>query len=186
MADVPNAPTPTPDAPHVAVRHSRTARDMTLSLIVLLIPLAVIVTLYRLRGGEDVVVVDPAPSIAQAQAAKLFPVAAPQGLSPDWRPISATFQTSDSVGTLRVGYITPSDGALQLIESNEDARSLLARELGDQVRPQGQVTVNGQLWQSSTVRGDERALVDTSSERTLMVVGRASLDELTVLAQSLH
>ena len=60
-----------------------------------------------------------------------------------------------------------------------------ARELGDQVRPHGDVTVNGKAWRSSTVRGDELALVDTSSERTLIVVGRAGLDEMTTLAQSL-
>ncbi len=90
------------------------------------------------------------------------------------------------MGTLRVGYLTPSGGGVQLIESNEDAGSLLARELGDQVRTQGQVTVSGKTWQSSVVRGDERTLVDTSAERTLIVIGRAELDELTVLVQSLR
>jgi hypothetical protein len=159
---------------------------MTLSLIVLLIPLALIVAVFRLRGGEDVVVVNPAPTIAQAQAAGLFPVAAPQGLGSDWRPVSAAFQKSGSVGTLRVGYITPAGGTVQLIESNEDAAPLLTRELGDQVRPQGEVTVNGEPWRSSTVRGNERALVDTSPGRTLIVVGQAGLDELTALAQSLR
>lgn len=182
---MPNAPTPTPDAPPTTVRHSRTARDMTLSLMVLLIPLALIVAVYRFRGGEDVVVVDPAPAIAQARGAQLFPVAAPEGLAADWQPVSAVFQASGGVGTLRVGYITPSGGAVQLIESNENAGSLLARELGDQVRPQGDVTVNGKTWRSSTVRGDESALVDTSSERTVIVVGQAGLDEMTKLAQSL-
>jgi hypothetical protein len=158
---------------------------MTLSLVVLLIPLALIVAVYRFRGGEDVVVVDPAPAITQARGAQLFPVAAPQGLGTDWRPIRAVFQASGSVGTLRVGYITPSGGAVQLIESNENAGTLLARELGDQVSPQGDVIVNGKAWRSSTVRGEELALVDTSPERTVIVVGRARLDEITALAQSL-
>jgi hypothetical protein len=159
---------------------------MTLSLIVLLIPVALIVGVFRLRGGEDVVVVDPAPAISQARAANLFALAEPQALGSDWRSISATFQQSDGVGTLRVGYLTPSGGGVQLIESNEEAGSLLARELGDQVRTQGQVTVNGKAWQSSVVRGGERALVDTSAERTVIVIGRADLPELTVLVQSLR
>ena len=183
---MPNTPTPTPDAPPVTVRHSRTGRDIALSLIALLIPLALIVAIFRFTGGEDVVVVDPAPAVAQAQAAKLFPVAAPQDLGTDWRPIRATFQQSSGVGTLRVGYITPSGGGVQLIESNEDASALLARELGDQVRTQGQVIVNGKSWQSSAVRGDERALVDTSAERTLIVIGQADVGELTALARSLR
>jgi hypothetical protein len=159
---------------------------MVLSLVVLLIPLALIVTVFRLRGGEDAVVVDPAPAIAQARAASLFPVVAPQGLGTEWEPLRAAFQTSDGRGTLRVGYLTPTGGTVQLIESNEDPSSLLPRELGDQVRPQGDVAVNGRLWRSSNVRGNERALVDASSEVTVIVVGRAGVDELTMLAGSLR
>jgi hypothetical protein len=187
VSDAP-APSPAsgPAAPPVTVQHSRTARDMVLSLVVLLIPLALIVTVFRLRGGEDVVVVDPAPAIAQAKAANLFPVAAPQALGPEWKPLRAAFQTSDGRGTLRVGYLTPTGGTVQLIESNEDPASLLPRELGDQVRPQGEVAVNGRLWRSSSVRGDERALVNASNGATVIVVGRAGVDELSVLAGSLR
>jgi Protein of unknown function (DUF4245) len=183
-----HAPAPPSDRASSAatVKHSRTARDMILSLVVLLIPLVLIVAIFRLRGGEDVVVVDPAPTIAQAQAANLFPILAPQGLGPEWRSVSAAFQIVNGHGTLRVGYITPSGGAAQLVESNEDAASLLPRELGDQVRPQGEVIVNGRAWRSSNVRGDEQALVDTTNERTVIAVGQASVDELTALAASLH
>jgi hypothetical protein len=88
---------------------------MILSLIVALIPLALVVAVFRLRGGEDTVVVDPAPAIAQAQAANLFPVLSPQGLGSDWKPVSSGFQTSDGQGTLRVGYITPSGGTVQVV-----------------------------------------------------------------------
>jgi len=187
---VSEAPAPAPTtgsvAPPVTVRHSRTGRDMIISLVVLLIPLALIVGIFRLRGGEDVVVVDAAPAIAQARAANLFPVLAPQGLGTGWRPVSAEFQIADGRGTLRVGYLTPSGGAVQLVESNEDAASMFPRELGDQVRPQGEVTVNGRAWRSSTVRGDELAVVDSSNDRTVIVVGRATIDELTALAAALR
>ena len=159
---------------------------MILSIIVLLIPLSLIVAVFRLRGGEDIVVVDPAPAIAQAQSANLFPVVAPLGLSPEWKAVRAAFQTSGSQGTLRVGYVTPSGGTVQLVESNEGTASVLARELGNDVRPQGEVTINGRLWRSSNVRGDEGALVDTSNERTVIVVGHAPVQELTTLAASLR
>jgi hypothetical protein len=54
------------------------------------------------------------------------------------------------------------------------------------VRPQGEVTINGLAWRLSNVRGDELALVDTSSGRTVIIVGRAPLDEMKALASSLH
>lgn len=151
---------------------------MALSLIVLLIPVAVIVGLFRLRGGEDVVTVDPAPAIAQAQAANVVPITVPHGLSGQWRTVTAVYAS----GTLRVGYVTPSGGGVQVIESNEPEQSLLDRELGGDQRLLGEVRVGGASWRSLQVRGDERALVLTEPRRTLVVVGHADLAELRTLA----
>src|SRR5690606_9687215 len=53
--DVTETPAPT--------RSSRSMRDLVMSLIVLLIPVAVIVAIFRLGGGEDPVVIDPSPAI---------------------------------------------------------------------------------------------------------------------------
>src|SRR5262245_3760844 len=50
----------------------RTTRDMVVSLVVLLIPMTLVVLLFRLRGGEDAVTVDPATAISQAQASGAF------------------------------------------------------------------------------------------------------------------
>jgi hypothetical protein len=155
---------------------------MTISLVVLLVPIAVFVALYRLRGGEDVVVVDPTPAIVQAQAAAVFPVAAPTGLTDAWRPVSAVFKREAGGASLRLGYITPDGGAVQLIESNDAVEGLLIRELGDRTRPTGTVTVAGHGWNSYEVRGDERALVWTRPDRTLIVIGRAPAAELETLA----
>ena len=158
---------------------------MALSLIVLLIPIFLLVTLFRLRGGEDVVVVDPAPAISQARAAKAFPVEAPTGLPEQWRPVSAAFQRPDGAAVLRLGYLTPAGGGVQLVESDEDVEVLLPRELGAEIRPLGAVSVSGRDWQSFQVHGSERALVLSDSSRTLIVVGQATQEELVRLAQSL-
>jgi hypothetical protein len=165
-------------------RPSRTGRDMALSLIVLLIPLALIVGIFRLRGGEDVVVVDPAAAIGQARASHLFPVAAAEGLGAEWRSISANFSAANGTGTLRVGYVTPEDGTVQLLETNEDPQALLPREFGPDGEPTGTVDVDGTVWRTYRVRGSEQALVLTTSDRTIVVQGQASPEELQELARA--
>jgi Protein of unknown function (DUF4245) len=179
------APAPTRQPSAAPTRRSGSGRDMTISLIVLFIPLLLVVGLFRLRGGEDPVVVDPSAEIGQAQSAGLFAVAVPKGLGEGWRPVRADFAYADGVATLRVGYLTPDDGTVQLLETNEDPQTLLPREFGDDVRPDGQVSVTGADWRSYQIRGNQRALVLTSGERTVVVHGSATRDELAALAASL-
>ena len=163
----------------------RTMRDMVISLVVLLIPVLLVVAVYRLKGGEDPVVIDPSAPIGQAQEGGAFPVSVPRGLAEGWRPISAGYR-GGATAVLRIGYLTPSGGGAQLIESNEPAESLLRRELGDQVRPTGTVDIDGRSWQSYDVRDGERALVQTDPARTLIVIGRAQPDELRELARAVN
>ncbi len=177
----PSQPQPIESPPRV----NRRFRDMALSLIALLIPILLVVTLFRLRGGEDVVIVDPAPAISQARAANAFPVEAPTGLPEQWRPVSAAFQRPGGAAVLRLGYVTPSGGGVQLVESDEDAEVLLPRELGAEIRPTGTEAIAGREWQSYQVRGGELALVLTGPDRTVILVGRADMPELRRLAESL-
>jgi hypothetical protein len=160
----------------------RTTRDMVISLLVLLMPIAFIVAVFRLQGGEDPVVIDPSPVLSQAEASGDFAVSRPRGLAEGWRPVSAVFRREDGGAILRVGFLTPSGGGVQLIESDQPAEQLLGRELGGSVRPAGTVDIAGKPWQSYEVRNDERALVLTDRERTLIVIGRAEADELRALA----
>jgi hypothetical protein len=163
----------------------RTARDLVISIVVLLVPIAFIVAVFRLQGGEDPVVIDPSPTLAQAEAAGEFPVSRPRGLAEGWRPVSAVYRREDAGAILRVGYLTPSGAGVQLIESNQPAEDLLRRELGDSVRPTGTADISGRPWQSYQVRGDEHALVQTAPDRTVIVIGRGRSDEMRALAGSL-
>jgi hypothetical protein len=162
----------------------RSGRDMARSLLVLLVPILIIGALLRSCGSSDPTVVDTAPAIADARSAAAFPVVEPRGLGDGWQAVQATFHRDDPAA-LRLGYLTPSGGELLLVESNEDSGTLLHRELGDEVQPQGEVMVDDQQWTHSIVRGDERALVNIGTERTIVIVGRVSLDELTAFAGSL-
>jgi hypothetical protein len=153
---------------------------MVISLIVLLIPIALLVVLFRLRGGEDVQVVDPSAALDEARAAAVFPVAEPTGLDSGWRMVSAQFDG----GTLRIGYLTPSGGQVQLIEAKDAPDVLLPREFSAGARAGDNLSVDGLLWRVYQVTGVERALVLGQPDRTLIVIGRTDLVDLAVLAQA--
>jgi hypothetical protein len=62
---------------------------------------------------------------------------------------------------------------------------VLPREFGTDGEPTGTVDVDGTVWRSYRVRGSEQALVLTTSDRTIVVQGRASAEELRDLARAL-
>jgi hypothetical protein len=162
---------------------------MVLSMLVLLVPIALIIGLFQVIGGDrEVTVVDPAPAIAEARDAGLA-VAVPHGLPSGWRPTSAVTRTAGGSVTLRIGYVSPSGGFVQLIESNADAAALLRDEVGGGQaprRPDGTERIRGESWQAYPGREDERALVLLQPERTIVVLGKAPSEELTALAGSLR
>lgn len=185
---VPVTQTPSDDEPHPAAvpearRSGRGARDIALSMLVLLVPLALIVAWYRFSGGESVQVVDTSPAIADARAAS-FPVAEPTDLPEGWRALSAAFQRTGGQ-TLRIGYLTPSGETAQLVESTRPASAVLDDSIG--TRPDATTRpIGGQDWQHYDLANGNRAFTLTGSGRTLVVYGSASDAELGVLAASLR
>ncbi|MGC9668069.1 DUF4245 domain-containing protein [Planosporangium sp. 12N6] len=166
-------------------RAGRTPRDMVLSLLVLLVPIIVLLGVYRFLGGESPTVVDPSSAYADARASKAFPVAEaspPAG----WQPVSSAFRRSDAGAVLRVGFRSPSGGTAQLVESNVSAGALVTAELGTDARDEGGARLDGHEWRRYTAPGGDRALVLSQQDRTMIVVGHASDTELTQLATSLH
>ncbi|WP_433285153.1 DUF4245 family protein [Micromonospora sp. CA-244673] len=178
---------PAPPARKEKARSERSPKDMALSLLVLLVPIALLVAFYRgFLGGDEPVTVDPAPAFEQARAANAFPVAEPRGLGSDWRTVSARYQTETGAGTLRIGYVTPEGRGAQLVESNVPAEKLLPAELSGG-QPQGPADLpGGTSWQRYTARGNEQALVLLEPNRTVLVVGDAGEAELRELATALR
>ncbi len=164
------------------VRRGRTSRDMALSLLVLLLPIFVLLTVYRCLGGESPTVVDTSSAYDNARAAGLFPVTAPSSLPEGWHPVRSAFQRGDAGAVLRAGFRTPSGGTAQLIESNVNADALVRGELGEDVRIEDTVSLVGRDWQRYVTADGERALVLRQPDRTVIVVGQAPIEELAVLA----
>ncbi|MCG5444651.1 DUF4245 domain-containing protein [Micromonospora sp. NIE79] len=183
----PAATDPTPPRPAASGKSERSPKDMAISLLVLLVPIALLLAFYRgFLGGDQATTVDPAPAIEQARSANVFPVTQPQGLGSDWTTVSARYQTVEGGANLRLGYLTPEGRGVQLLQSSVPADRLLPAELTSQSQPQGPTELAGRTWQLYTARGNQQALVLLEPTRTVIVVGDARDNELRELAGSLR
>ena len=159
---------------------------MAFSLVVLLVPIALLLVFYRVvLSGDAPVTVDPAPAIQRAQSTAAFPVAVPTGLGDDWHVSSASFRSDATGATLRLGYVDPEDDPVLLVESSVAAETLLPAELGDAAKPRGTVRTASRAWRSYDAREGETALVLTETGRTIVVVGKAGSRSLETLAGKL-
>ncbi|MEH0970824.1 DUF4245 domain-containing protein [Micromonospora sp. CPCC 205546] len=185
VAETGEQPAPPPAAD---IRKSeRSPKDMAISLLVLLIPIALLLAFYRgFLGGDQPTTVDPASAIGSARAANAFPVSEPAELGDGWRTVSANFQTVEGGSSLRLGYLTPEGRAAQLVQSSVPPERLLPAELTAEGQPQGQTDLGGRAWQRYTARGNEQALVLLEADRTVIVVGDARDNELRHLATAIR
>jgi hypothetical protein len=178
-------PVPPPDDERLGRRGERSPRDMALSLVVLLVPIALAVLFYRfVLSGDAPVTVDAAPTIQEAQSANVFPVAVPH-LGDDWHAVSATWQRTSAGATLRLGYVDPDKDPIQLVQSTVALPALIRSELSESAALQGTVQAGGHTWQRYTGRPGEDALVLFQKDRTIIVVGRTDTENLESLAASL-
>jgi hypothetical protein len=158
---------------------------MVLSLLVLLVPIIVLLGVYRFLGGESPTVADPSSAYADARAARAFPVTEPS-VPAGWRPVSSAFRRGDAGSVLRVGFQSPSGGTAQLVESNVSAGALVTAELGAGARDEGTAMLDGREWHRYTASAGDHAFVLSQQDRTVIVMGRASDAELGQLASALR
>ncbi|GIF06376.1 hypothetical protein Asi03nite_39140 [Actinoplanes siamensis] len=187
VASEPVAPQPAASAasqPRLSKREGRSPRDMALSLIVLIVPIALLLIFYRVvLDGDKPLTVDPAPSIQQAS--KEFTVLAPAGLDQDWHVTAATFKHEKAGATLRIGYVDPDGDPVQLVESTTPADTLLPAEVGKDGKRTGTYRTDAGAWLVYSGRPGEVALVSTEANRTILIVGKSEQANLEKLAASL-
>ncbi len=187
-AKPPAAPAATAAPPAtLGKRHGRSPRDMAMSLLVLLVPIALLLTFYRVvLGGDSPVAVDPEPALREARSAAVFPVLAPVGLGDDWHVASATWRREAEGATLRLGYVAPDDDAALLIESSVPPEKLLPVQLGRNAEPRGIFRDGERAWRAYDARPGETALVLAEQGRTIIIVGTTDEENLRTLADSLR
>jgi hypothetical protein len=180
-----SAPASQEKSENLGRRAERSPRDMTMSLAVLLIPIALIVLFYKfVLSGDAPVTVDPSSTIQEAQAAKVFPIAVPK-LGDKWHASSAAWQKTAAGSTLRIGYVDPDDNPVQLIESNIDSQNLARTELTSSAAQIDRYGTGGRTWALYTGRPGEQGLVLFDQGRTIIILGTAKADKLEALAASL-
>jgi hypothetical protein len=173
-------------SPRLGRREGRSPRDMALSLAVLIIPIALVLTFYRVvLNGDAPITVDPGQSIQQARAAAVFPVLVPAGLSDDWHVASSAWKPAPEGATLRIGYVAPDDDSALLVQSSIPPEQLLPVEIGRTAEPRGTFRDGERAWRAYDARPGELALVLTEPGRTVVLVGTTDEENLQTLAASL-
>ncbi|MBV9022301.1 MAG: DUF4245 domain-containing protein [Streptomycetaceae bacterium] len=175
-------------------RGKQTVRDMVLSMAVIMLVVAGIYALFLPHGTkESITQVDYSIELGQARRAAPYPVAAPSGLSGQWRATSVTYDDSDPKNAQwHLGFLDPENQYAAIEQSNGDA----ARFISDKTRASqrsGSQIVDGQIWERYD-GGRYRALVReqpvTSAAAagpvTTMVTGTAPYDQLAQLASALR
>lgn len=169
---------------------------MILSLGVLLAGVVVFVVLLPKHDRDPVRQVDLVPRLDVFTRAAPYPVLAPEGLAPEWRPTSirTTVPETRTGGTaeLTIGYVADRSARTyaELHESNAPPAGLLRGTLGD--RPvTGTVRVGGAVYQERRDDAGHLALTHTANGVTVIVSdgggrGGAARADLIVFAGSLR
>lgn len=156
---------------------------MALSMAVLLVPVLIFVLLYRFFGHETPPTVDTASAYDAARAAHPYEVLTPSGLPGDWHITTATYAN----GELRLSVDTPSGGGALFVETTADPATVVPAEVGRSAHLDKVVDLGGLQWQHFTGgRSGEQALVQVGTNRTILIVGKATDAEQKILAMSLH
>ena len=172
-------------------RGKQTVRDMVLSMAVIMLIVVGIYALFLPRGTkESVTPVDYSVELGQARRAAPYPVAAPSGLSGQWKATSVSYDDADPKNTKwHLGFIDPENQYAAIEQSNAYAATFISATTQASRRSGSQV-VDGRTWERYD-GGRYRALVleengGKSGTVTTMVTGTAPYDQLGRLAAALR
>ncbi|ANB08324.1 hypothetical protein SAM40697_4366 [Streptomyces ambofaciens] len=166
----------------------KTARDMILSLGLIVLAAGVIWIFIPHEDGEPPVKrVDYRVELLTAQRAASYPVAAPQGLSEDWKATSVRFK-GDDFDAWHLGFRAP-DGEYVAIEQSTKKAATFIEDASQGARATERTEeIGGRTWTRYT-GGRYDALVlrgaDDMKGATTVVAGTGSFDQLSKMAAAL-
>ncbi len=138
-------------------------------------------------GEPDVQRVDYRVELLTARRAASYPVAAPEGLSEDWKPTSVRFQ-GDDFDAWHLGFHAP-DGEYVAVEQSTEKASTFIEDASQGARETDRTErIAGRTWtRYEGGRYDALVLRDTDGVKgaTTVVAGTGSFDQLGKMAAAL-
>ncbi|MGW7354526.1 DUF4245 domain-containing protein [Streptomyces sp. NPDC054784] len=168
-------------------RGTQTARDMVLSLVVITLFAGLIYLFVPHDEDKDPVkTVGYGIEVSTARRAAPYPVAAPEGLSDEWRATSVRYEGSGDHGAAwHLGFLAPGE-EYAAVEQSDAPAGPFVRSVTQGARKTAKTErVGGEEW-TRYEGGKYDALVRTESGATTVVTGTAPLDRLTELAAALR
>lgn len=172
-----------------------TARDMLISMGVILVPVLLIVLFFTQSPDQEPETVDVAGTLARARAESPYPLLEAQGLGDDWTPVRVAFAadgqpwiTSEpAVGdSWQVGYLSP-DGIYFGVQQRNDGEAQFVSTVTRGATPVGgEVQAAGRTWERyESSDGRTRSLVSETDDVTSVVTADTDFMELEAFAGTL-
>ncbi|PNV32933.1 DUF4245 domain-containing protein [Streptomyces sp. DH-12] len=164
----------------------KSARDMVLSLALIVLAAGVVWLFLPRTGGEpEVKRVDYRIDLLTARRAASYPVVAPEGLPKAWKPTSVRYRAAEDE-SWHLGFRTP-DGEYAAVEQSVGKRTAFIEDKTQRAEPTGATQrIDGKTWtRYEGERYDALVLEDTPGSTTV-VTGTASFGELTKMAEALR
>lgn len=159
-------------------------RDMILSLVVIAAVAGVVyIFIPHDDKADPLKTVDYRVELLTARRAAPYPVAAPSGLTQDWKPTSVTYdrQAGDS---WHLGFLDP-DGGYVAVEQSTSPAEKYVTAVSQKAKDTGRTQqVAGETWQRWEGPKYD-ALVRQDKGATTVVTGSASPERLAEMAASL-
>ncbi|MCT9078979.1 DUF4245 domain-containing protein [Streptomyces fulvoviolaceus] len=162
----------------------KTVRDMILSLGLIGIAAAVIyVFIPHDDSAPEVKKVDYRVELLTARRAASYPVAAPEGLTADWKATSVRFQ-GDAFDAWHLGFHAPGGEYVQIEQSTQKASTFIDEASQGAEATKKTEEIAGRTWTRYS-GGRYDALVHEGDGATTVVAGTGSFAQLTEMAKAL-
>ncbi|AXK37371.1 DUF4245 domain-containing protein [Streptomyces armeniacus] len=168
-------------------RGTQTARDMIISLVVITLAAGVIYLFVPHDEDKDPVkTVSYGIEVSTARRAAPYPVAAPQGLSKEWRATSVRYEGGGPEGAAwHLGFVTPGEEYAAVEQSDAPAAGFVKSVTQGARKTAKTERIGGEEW-TRYEGGKYDALVRTEPGFTTVVTGTASFGQLKELATALR
>lgn len=168
---------------------------MAISMLVLLVPIALIAWWFTSDPVPKVEAVDVAPVLAAAEQESPYPILRAVNLPADWVPVrvawaidgDAWIDSKPAVGnSWQLGYMAPNGVYVAVQQRDRGVEGFLKQVTRDGVRDGDDAVLQGRSWERWTSKDDRtRSLVWREGDMVAVVTGDTGFEQLEAFAGSL-